>query len=92
MLVFALIRLSDMKNRQITTRLSVIAVIASSLLAIGIVTALSMVAQADALTLSNSGSAAATGGNGEDGADGADGGDGEDATAIIKQRCRNFCG
>jgi hypothetical protein len=64
----------NMNNSHIT-RLSVLTVIASSLLAVGIVTALSMVEQADALTFSQSATVtqSANGANGGAGANGANG-------------------
>ena len=49
-----------MKNCQITTRLSIVAVTAASLLAFGIVTALSTVEQADALTNTQSATSSAS--------------------------------
>jgi hypothetical protein len=41
-----------MNNSQITTRLSIMTIVAGSLMAVGIVTPLSMIEQADALTVS----------------------------------------
>jgi hypothetical protein len=90
-----------MNNSQLTTRLAVVAVIAASLLAVGIVTALGMVDQAEAakknkVTNTNTdsttaiangadGTAGADGTSGTSGADGTAGADGGTATATITQ-------
>jgi ABC-type Na+ efflux pump permease subunit len=83
-----------MNNNQLTTRLSIVAVIAASLLAVGIITALSMAEQADAAkknktiiinrdsVTANADGADGTSGT-SSGADGTDGADGGTAVATI---------